>query len=302
MQGQLRERLRIGRLRTFLGPADILTLTNGLAGLLAIFALASGTSFVGQGTPLASLDAPYAAAIFIAIGLVADALDGTVARRFGGSQLGGDLDTLCDAITFVCTPAILVAKVYGTGAYPAFSATPLPFPALVAAGLLFIFGILRLARFNSNPVESETKTFTGLPTPWMAIVVTLIVLVHIPAALALPFSAILAFLMVSNLAYPKSRGQMVWLTGAIIVSGFLAVVIIALYPSNTGAILQAALGLLTLGIAIWPFFLGRARKRAAARAARSNAAPGDPPRGGLGGGATPPPEGGTLHDATRPVP
>jgi CDP-diacylglycerol--serine O-phosphatidyltransferase len=271
MRGELQRRLRIARIRTFLGPADVLTLVNGLCGLLAIASFAAQAAVLGPGSPFASVPAPYAAAALIGIGLAADAMDGTVARRFGGSRLGGDLDTLCDAITFVCAPSLMVLEVYGTPGYPAFVSSPLPSASAVAAALIFLFGILRLARFNSNPEESETKTFTGLPTPWMAIVVTLLVLVKIPPVWALPLCAILAFLMVSTLAYPKSRGDMVYLTVAILISGAAAVLIIVLLPKLRDTILQGGLVILALGIALWPFFYGRARRRAATQAAVGHA-------------------------------
>lgn len=257
VRGRLRQRLNFRRIRAFVGPADVLTLTNGMCGLLAISTFAFETGiFEGP------LSDPYAAMALIAVGLVADALDGTVARRYGGSALGGDLDTLCDAITFVCAPAVMLIGVYGTATYPTFNATPHPFGAMLAAGLVFLFGILRLARFNANPEESETRTFTGLPTPWMAVVVTLMTVLAVPANFALSAASILAFLMISSVAYPKSRGQVVYLTFAMIGSGLVAVVTIFLVPHLTLRVLQALLVLATMGIAVSPLFLARSKRRA----------------------------------------
>lgn len=256
VRGRLRQRLNLRRIRAFVGPADLLTLTNGFCGLLAIATFAFESGLFDRRTP-----DPYVAMVLIGIGLVADALDGVVARKFGSSQLGGDLDTIADAITFVCAPAVMIIGVYGTATYPQFNATPAPFGSMVAAGLVFLFGILRLARFNSNPDESETKTFTGLPTPWMTVMVTLMVVLQVRAEYALPATAILAFLMVSSVAYPKSRGQMVYLTFAMIAAGVAAVVTIVLVPRLTFRVLQALLVLATLAIAVSPLFLARSRRR-----------------------------------------
>lgn len=191
------------------------------------------------------------ATVLITIGLICDALDGIVARRFGGSRLGGDLDTLSDTISFVAAPAFMVFTYYGVDR---------PYPALLAAGLVLIMGMLRLARFNANPVEASTTTFQGLPTPWCAIAIALLVLAKIPGQYALPIVVVLAFLMMSNVAYPKSRGKTTIL--AMIMAGVALVTIgvILFFPANQPRVLLGSFTLVMLAVALLPLFFARQKK------------------------------------------
>ncbi|HWG91180.1 MAG TPA: CDP-alcohol phosphatidyltransferase family protein, partial [Candidatus Thermoplasmatota archaeon] len=257
-QRLLRRRLRLKRFRSIISPADLFTLTNAFSGFLAIAVLSGQSRFYDSPVfpqVFPGLTDPFlVASALIGVGLVCDALDGMVARKFGGSQLGGDLDTLADAITFVAAPALMVVTYYGNnrGTLEMF-----PAQALLAAGLVLVMGILRLARFNANPTESETKTFQGLPTPWCAISVVLLVLTGTDAIWALPAIAILAFLMMSSVAYPKSKGRMVPLALAVVGVGVFVIATILFFPATQGRVLRGALILVTLLIALGPFLLSR---------------------------------------------
>lgn len=248
---------RIRQIRSVISPADLLTLTNGLMGFLAIATVTGAIKpediprlsdvFPGLGD-----DKYLFASILVAVGLIADALDGIVARKFGGSRLGGDLDTLSDTITFVVTPAMMVFTYYGGDK---------PNAALLAAGLVLMMGMLRLARFNANPAESSTTTFQGLPTPWCAIAIALLVLAKIQRNYALPVVVVLAFLMMSNVAYPKSRGKATIL--ALIMAGVALVTIgvILFFPDDQPRVLRASFTLVMLAVALLPFFLARRVRR-----------------------------------------
>ncbi len=262
---RLRERLehlRLRRIRTFLSAADVITLGNGLAGFLAIATLTAETGVFDRGDFKTEL---LFATALIGIGLLCDALDGIVARKFGGSSLGGDLDTLNDAITFVLAPALVVVMTFGTP-HPEIGNEPAALPAILAGALILIFGILRLARFNVNPLEAETTTFQGLPTPWGAIAVLLISnLVDLSDPMqvrgALAAIVILAFLMISNVAYPKSRGKAAYLSLAMVAAGALVIVTILFLPNLTYPVLRAAAVVVALSIAVSPLFLARRGRR-----------------------------------------
>ena len=118
------------------------------------------------------------AAIAIGIAVVADGLDGRIARMTGTtSDFGREFDSLADVITFGVAPAIL-AYIWGFrwlwGAD--FNSTALE-ARIVQMGLIvsFIFlvaGASRLARFNiqvnpqpSNPGRPGRKYFVGMPIP-----------------------------------------------------------------------------------------------------------------------------------------
>jgi CDP-diacylglycerol--serine O-phosphatidyltransferase len=97
--------------------------------------------------------------------MVFDALDGYVARLAKtASEFGGQLDSLCDAISFGAAPAFLLMRLGHqdwTG-----NKLVLKIYAIVAT-LYMVCAILRLARFNveNTPDPSSHKRFKGLPSP-----------------------------------------------------------------------------------------------------------------------------------------
>jgi CDP-diacylglycerol--serine O-phosphatidyltransferase len=114
------------------------------------------------------------AAKAIGVAIVADGLDGRIARLTGTtSDFGRELDSLADVITFGVAPAIL-AWMWG---FRVLSETWPPHVLLGRAGaiatfLFLIAGAARLARFNiqrnpqpSNPGRPERKYFVGMPIP-----------------------------------------------------------------------------------------------------------------------------------------
>lgn len=254
---------RLPRIRSVISPADVLTLMNGISGFLAIAVITGAVKlyeppfFPGLDDVFPGLapdgqdDRFLLASVLITLGLVFDAMDGIVARRFGGSRLGADLDTLSDTITFVVTPAFMVFSYYGPER---------TFGSLLAAGLVLIMGMLRLARFNANPVEGSTTTFQGLPTPWCAITIALLILAKIPVTYALPIVVVLAFLMMSNVAYPKSRGKATLLAIGMAGAALATMAVILFFPENQPRVLRGSFTLVMLTVAVLPFFLARSRR------------------------------------------
>jgi CDP-diacylglycerol--serine O-phosphatidyltransferase len=104
---------------------------------------------------------------FIILAMLFDALDGYVARfSRTASRFGGELDSLCDAISFGAAPAFLVMRM-GPGWEPR------PFLHQLLAGvatLYLVCALLRLARFNveNTPEAAANKRFRGLPSPGAA--------------------------------------------------------------------------------------------------------------------------------------
>jgi len=261
---------RLPPIRSVISAADLFTLTNGLAGFLAIAVLTRavvlyeppffpGLENVFPGLAPSADDRFLLASILITLGGVCDALDGIVARKFGASRLGGDLDTLSDTITFVAAPAFMVFTYYGEDH---------AFQALLAAGLVLVMGMLRLARFNANPTEASTTVFQGLPTPWSAVTIALLVLARIPYNFALPIVVILAFLNMSNVAYPKSRGRNVVFALLMAAAALTTVVVILFFPENQPRVLRGSFTFVILAVALLPLFYTRGRReRSAARSA-----------------------------------
>ncbi len=102
------------------------------------------------------------AALLVGLAALLDFFDGFVARLLGVSgELGKQLDSLADAVTFGVVPGMLMYQwlIFSTqSANDSFSAA-LPYVAL----LIPLFAVFRLAKFNIDSRQSDS--FIGLPTP-----------------------------------------------------------------------------------------------------------------------------------------
>ena len=96
----------------------------------------------------------YFAALAICFGLFFDTFDGRVARLTKTqTDLGRDLDSLADVITFGAAPALLVYK---------WGLTDFGYTGMLIAGLFVCAGAMRLARFN---VLSRRDELSGHKKP-----------------------------------------------------------------------------------------------------------------------------------------
>lgn len=150
-----------------------------------------------------------AAALCIMFAAVMDACDGRVARYLGtAGELGSELDSLCDAVSFCLAPTILLYSWYLHG----FGHAGLFVSALV---LYLCAGLLRLARFNLSEVDQQVF-FLGLPTTIAAFFFAQLVLYQeLVAESSLTYFlnekvlvglvASMAFLMLSSLRFPAFK-------------------------------------------------------------------------------------------------
>lgn len=138
-----------------------------------------------------------AAAIFILLAVVADTVDGRVARKFDAeSELGKELDSLCDLVSFGVAPAILL--------YTQVLSLHYGIIAILTALLFIVCGALRLARFNVLNIKDY---FIGVPITFAGL---LLVAVSFFASGLHPLAILLAVLvlalsMISNFKVPKIR-------------------------------------------------------------------------------------------------
>jgi CDP-diacylglycerol--serine O-phosphatidyltransferase len=166
----------------------------------------TGNLFLGFWAIIRSLHGQYAeAASLIGGAIVLDTLDGQIARLTGTtSEFGGELDSLADAISFGVAPALLAYQ---------WAFTPVPRVGWLAAFLLVVCGVLRLARFNVQRHVTDARFFVGLPIPAAAGQIAAIVYFwpepvrDRPQAILLVAAVVgLAFLMVSTLRYRSFKG------------------------------------------------------------------------------------------------
>ena len=107
------------------------------------------------------------ALLFIILGAVFDFFDGMSARLLGvSSNIGKELDSLADDVTFGVAPASMIFAELSVLEYPGFIYDNMPLVASLLPYLAFIvaaFSAVRLAKFNLD--TRQTTSFIGLPTP-----------------------------------------------------------------------------------------------------------------------------------------
>ncbi len=216
-KGLLR-RVRRQRLKYIAILPSLITILNGVCGFAAIVFASKGAKLgIGQFSYFAM------SGYMILLAMIADMLDGRLARMHQStSSFGGQLDSLCDVISFGVAPAFLMLKVLEyklvgfAGLNPATETFLERFIWVAAAGYISCAAI-RLARFNVENEEDESAhmSFVGLPTPAAAGVIVSLIILHqetLPSLnviiYALPFTALgVAVLMVSRIRYPHILNQ-----------------------------------------------------------------------------------------------
>lgn len=123
---------------------DYITLTGTSLGIAALISgIIGGLGLVSLGFFLLSLT------------LGTDLLDGYLARKTGTiNEIGKQLDSLSDSLTFGIAPAILTFEAFKTGTW-------FDIPLGIGSACFALGAILRLARFNI----SEQPGYIGIPTP-----------------------------------------------------------------------------------------------------------------------------------------
>ena len=164
--------------------------------------LTTGSLFAAFYSLVASLKGQYEAAVIaIFIGMIADGLDGRIARMTNTqSAFGAEYDSLSDMVTFGVAPALLLYS---------WSLHQLGKFGWLVAFIYTAAVALRLARFNTQVETADKRYFQGLACPPAAAIVSSFVWLCSQNEWAhwtvLTFSAGLAIasaiLMVSNVRY-----------------------------------------------------------------------------------------------------
>lgn len=136
---------------------NLLTLTNLLCGCFLILFTLNGYLNLSENTIYtAKINQTHFLTFLIVISLIADLLDGMVARWLNvTSPIGLQLDSLADMVTFGVFPGFLMMIMLNdVSSYPLFS--------ILGLGIT-LFSALRLAKFNVD--VTQTSYFKGLATP-----------------------------------------------------------------------------------------------------------------------------------------
>ena len=236
---------------------SLVTLMNGLCGVASIIFASRGLDTVWRPILLPRVSMTYfaLAGYMIFLGMVADVLDGHVARiSHSTSSFGAQLDSLCDVISFGVAPAFLMLKLVEAHSHllpqltndriNIFFVRLVVFIAIIYA----LCAVIRLARFNVENREDETAhlNFAGLPSPPAAgTIVSLVIFqqdflpkvdkwpggffqtLEVVIIWGLPLITLLAgFLMVTRIPYPHAVSRI--LRGKKRFSTFLLVLFVLL--------------------------------------------------------------------------
>lgn len=163
--------------------------------------------FFGMCSILATYEGDYFwASIYIFLALVADGLDGRLARYFGvASEFGKEMDSLCDLGSFGIAPAFLAYS---------FCLNNFGLIGKAAAIIFALCGMWRLARFNVS-TDVVHGFFMGLAIPAGGCIVASTTLLFNSLGvqpqnfgMVYPITiVIVAYLMVSHVHYPNFKGD-----------------------------------------------------------------------------------------------
>jgi len=163
-----------------LGVADAATATNAALGFCAV---------------AAATVSPVLAARLLLLAAIADAVDGILARRYGGTTVGPYLDSLADVASFGVAPAALAVAVARPAGQTAFAL------AVVAGACFVALAVVRLGLYTVDDVANAHTL--GVPTTLAGTLLAALVLAGFDAPLVVAAATlVLAATMVTRVAYP----------------------------------------------------------------------------------------------------
>ena len=282
--------------KTFFILPNLFTLASVFCGLYSIVI----TARLGEAGGEIDEQLLFKASLAIVFGLLFDGADGRIARLTKTqSDLGVQLDSLADVITFGVAPAVLVYR---------WGLSELGRLGLIVAFVFTACGALRLARFNVLAMREQAKraaeaarppapvdeghaqasdgqqapakaketgkptpaVFIGLPIPIAANLIVALVLanhaigvteVSNHAAIA-AFVLVLSYLMISRVRFRSFKDLTLNRRSVVVIVALLAVALLTLLRINAPAMLLALLSLfVVLGLAEEIVFYRRRRRQ-----------------------------------------
>lgn len=224
---------------------NLFTLSSVLCGFYAILLC----------TEQASAEHFYQAALLIVFAMFFDTVDGRVARLTKTqSQIGVQLDSLADVVSFGVAPAVLVYR---------WALSELGLVGLLVSFAYIAGGAIRLARFNvlttssSGAPKKPGKYIAGLPIPAAAgIVVSLVVVDTLTGSLPgspyfiVTVIAALTFFMVSTIRFRSFKDiRLSWRTGIFVLVAVGSTIFVAVRYRPELALIWLLVAYVTMGVA-----------------------------------------------------
>ncbi|MFP4530545.1 MAG: protein sorting system archaetidylserine synthase [Halodesulfurarchaeum sp.] len=199
------------RVLSALDTADVVTAANAALGFVAV--------------AVAPFDVELAARLIL-LAAIADALDGIIARRTGGSEVGPYLDSLADVASFGVAPAAMVLAT----TVPEWTAQDY---ATIALGAAFVgAAVLRLGLYTAY--DTGKPSTEGVQTTLAATILAAGLLSGAPGWTLVVGLGVFALLMLGERVYPDLRVR-----DAFIMGGIQAAAIA--FPAVLGSVFPRAL-------------------------------------------------------------
>jgi CDP-diacylglycerol--serine O-phosphatidyltransferase len=226
-----------------LSIADAISITNAIFGILAILFLFSNLGTCVEFRVRASFS-------FIFFALLADGLDGIVARKTRKSDLGEYLESMADMTSLVIAPAAFIYFIYSDSV----ACCIYRHVYLLFALILFLsFGIIRLASFH---LIKKDKYFIGLPASASTIILLIISWFEVEFIYILPAVVIIGAVMASDINFPKPGIKINAIASILII---LTLIIYKGYYGIAPLLLLTAILVYSIGGPIYIKFLEKGR-------------------------------------------
>jgi CDP-diacylglycerol--serine O-phosphatidyltransferase len=209
--------------------ADMITLTNAVFGFLALLLVFTGEL--------------HLAAVFIFLGLLADGLDGYVARYLGTGRIGEYFEGLADMLSLSVAPLLLLYTAYKNVLANGGWQVPLMVVILV---LSLVCTLIRLSSFS---VLKDPHFFLGLPTSVSALFLVVLSMVKPDLFVVILVVMVLAVAMISPVRFPKPGLRLNITTATLIL------LVILLYGLYNNIIVYILLVALLLYVIAGPIYL-----------------------------------------------
>lgn len=170
--------------------ADIISISNALLGFFAITIPLSDFLWDSDLRLRVSFS-------LILIGILLDGVDGMIARKYGGSEIGIYLDSMADMTSLAIAPGFFVYFIYSD----IVSCCPARLLYILVALLFFIgAALIRLASFH---IMKNKNYFVGLPVPAACIMLMTLAFLEVEFIVILPVLIISAAAMICDIHFPK---------------------------------------------------------------------------------------------------
>jgi CDP-diacylglycerol--serine O-phosphatidyltransferase len=168
-----------------LSIADYISISNAIFGFLAIIMI-----FQNQ---------IHYSFSFILLAMIADGVDGLVARKTKLSDLGEYMEAMGDMISLVIAPSLFVYQIYLNNN----NISNNFFQHLILIFILIIFLFCNILRLSSFHIMKKDKVFLGLPASASTIIILILSYLMIDYLYLIIIIFIISLILVSNINFPK---------------------------------------------------------------------------------------------------